>query len=42
MHKSPSETLQLLEKANSKVAMKKKLIYEWHKPFGDGCIVENL
>jgi hypothetical protein len=35
LHKSPLETLRILEEVYGKVVMKKTLVYEWHKHFYD-------
>jgi hypothetical protein len=36
-HKSPSETLCVLEEVCGKVAMKKTQVYSWHKLTCDSC-----
>jgi hypothetical protein len=37
LHKSPSETLQMREKAYGRAAMRKMQVYEWYKHLNDGC-----
>jgi hypothetical protein len=36
LHKSPSETLWLLEEVYGKAAIKKMQVYKWYKCFWDG------
>jgi hypothetical protein len=42
LHKSPSETLRVLEEAYGKAAMKKAQVYGWHKRLRDGRASDNV
>lgn len=39
LHKSPSETLRLLQEAYGEAAMKKTQVFSWHKRFSEGRVI---